>query len=291
MFIPVFELIVLGIGCVLLVMWLYLFMVGKKYDQIFEGLDENKYAFKDLYSSGYALLAVLKYDFKSQRDRKLRQEIEILYGKKYTEYYLRVIYARSITYGMLLVILGFILYGFSGEMTILVIMILYGGLAVYYFMTLTSKQITKRSEQLLCDFSVAISQLALLTNAGMILREAWEVVAKAGNTDFYKEMQTSVDEMKNGVSEVEAIRRFGIRCMIPEIKKFSSTIIQGLQKGNKELSSMLQQQSAETWSLRKQIVRRQGEKAASKLLIPIFVMFFGIIIMVIVPIFANIGSI
>ena len=84
MFIPVFELIVLGIGCVLLVMWLYLFMVGKKYDQIFEGLDENKYAFKDLYSSGYALLAVLKYDFKSQRDRKLRQEIEILYGKKYT---------------------------------------------------------------------------------------------------------------------------------------------------------------------------------------------------------------
>ncbi len=37
---------------------------------------------------------------------------------------------------------------------------------------------------------------------------------------FYEEMQTAVAEMKNGVSEMEAIRRFGIRCMMPEIKSF-----------------------------------------------------------------------
>ena len=54
-------------------------------------------------------------------------------------------------------------------------------------------------------------------------------------------------------------------------------------------SSMLQAQSAEVWNLRKQNVRRQGEKAASKLMIPIFMMFFGILIMVIIPIFSNIG--
>lgn len=47
---------------------------------------------------------------------------------------------------------------------------------------------------------------------------------------FYEEMQTAVAEMKNGVSEMEAIRRFGIRCMMPEIKKFSATVIQGIQK-------------------------------------------------------------
>lgn len=72
-------------------------------------------------------------------------------------------------------------------------------------------------------------------------------------------------------------------------KKFSATVIQGIQKGNSELSSMLQAQSAEVWNLRKQNVRRQGEKAASKLMIPIFMMFFGILIMVIIPIFSNIG--
>ena len=107
--------------------------------------------------------------------------------------------------------------------------------------------------------------------------------------ESFEEMQTAVAEMKNGVSEMEAIRRFGIRCMMPEIKKFSATVIQGIQKGNSELSSMLQAQSAEVWNLRKQNVRRQGEKAASKLMIPIFMMFFGILIMVIIPIFSNIG--
>jgi tight adherence protein C len=77
--------------------------------------------------------------------------------------------------------------------------------------------------------------------------------------------------------------------MMPEVKKFSSTLIQGLQKGNKELSIMLQQQSAEIWSLRKQNVRREGEKAASKLLAPMLIMFIGILIMVVVPIFTNLG--
>ena len=102
-------------------------------------------------------------------------------------------------------------------------------------------------------------------------------------------MKHAVSEMENGISDVEAIRRFGLRCMMPEIKKFSTTVIQGIQKGNSELSSMLQDQSAEVWALRKQQVRRQGEKAASKLMIPIFIMFIGILIMVIIPIFSNLG--
>ena len=123
----------------------------------------------------------------------------------------------------------------------------------------------------------------------MILREAWELTSKVGDGVFYQEMRNAVVEMENGISESEAIRRFGIRCMMPEIKKFSATLIQGIQKGNSELSSMLQNQSAEIWNLRKQNVRRQGEKAASKLMIPIFMMFVGVIIMVVVPIFSNLG--
>ena len=82
---------------------------------------------------------------------------------------------------------------------------------------------------------------------------------------------------------------FGSRCIIPEIKKFTSTIIQGMTKGNSELTAMLQEQSKEVWQLKKQLVRREGEKAASKLLIPICVMFVGILIMIIVPIFTNLG--
>ena len=95
--------------------------------------------------------------------------------------------------------------------------------------------------------------------------------------------------MNNGVSEIDAIYNFGTRCIIPEIKKFTSTIIQGMTKGNSELTSMLQEQSKEVWQLKKQLVRREGEKAASKLLIPICIMFVGILIMILIPIFTNLG--
>lgn len=209
--------------------------------------------------------------------------------KKYVEYYLRVTYARALTYGMLVLLGAFIFYGFSGDLASFAIVILLSGVAVYYVMTLAPKKIEKRSEELLSDFSEVVSKLALLTNAGMILKEAWEVTASAGEGLFYQEMQNAVTEMQNGVSEAESLRRFGIRCMMPEIKKFSATLIQGIQKGNKELSSMLQNQSAEVWNLRKQNVRRQGEKAASKLMIPIVMMFLGIMLMIVVPIMANMG--
>lgn len=283
------DLAILGIGCVFLVIWLIIFIASRSYDEMFETLDENEFPLKELYSMGYFIMERSKYQYKSRRDRKLRQDMEVLYEKKYVEYYLRLTYARAITYGMLLFVLAFVIYALSGELGVLLIMFMFSGLSVYYVMTLAPKKIEARSSQLIGDFSEVVSKLALLTNAGMILREAWELTSKVGDGVFYQEMRNAVVEMENGISESEAIRRFGIRCMMPEIKKFSATLIQGIQKGNSELSSMLQNQSAEIWNLRKQNVRRQGEKAASKLMIPIFMMFVGVIIMVVVPIFSNLG--
>lgn len=289
MFLTMQDLAILGIGCVFLVIWLIIFIASRSYDEMFETLDENEFPLKALYSMGYFIMERSKYQYKSRRDRKLRQDMEVLYEKKYVEYYLRLTYARAITYGMLLFVLAFVIYALSGELGVLLIMFMFSGLSVYYVMTLAPKKIEARSSQLIGDFSEVVSKLALLTNAGMILREAWELTSKVGDGVFYQEMRNAVVEMENGISESEAIRRFGIRCMMPEIKKFSATLIQGIQKGNSELSSMLQNQSAEIWNLRKQNVRRQGEKAASKLMIPIFMMFVGVIIMVVVPIFSNLG--
>lgn len=289
MFLTMQDLVILGIGCVFLVIWLIIFIASRSYDEMFETLNENEFPLKELYSMGYFVMEKSKYQYKSRQDRKLRQDMEVLYEKKYVEYYLRLTYARAITYGMLLFVLAFIIYAFSGEVGVLLIMFMFSGLSVYYVMTLAPKKIEARSSQLIGDFSEVVSKLALLTNAGMILREAWELTSKVGDGVFYQEMRNAVVEMENGISESEAIRRFGIRCMMPEIKKFSATLIQGIQKGNSELSSMLQNQSAEIWNLRKQNVRRQGEKAASKLMIPIFMMFIGVIIMIVVPIFSNLG--
>lgn len=285
----VVDFVLYGIGLLVLAVWLLFYLKGLKYANFFDALEEKDYPLKEVYFVGYAVMETIHYQYKSKHDRKLRKEISVLYGPKYADYYLRVIYSQKVTFALTLLALAVPFYGFGNSVVLAGLMVMFAGLAYYYFGTLTEKKIMERSEEMLSDFSDVVSKLALLTNAGMIMREAWTEVAYTGETTIYKEMQTAVDEMNNGVAEIDALFNFGTRCIIPEIKKFTSTIVQGIIKGNSELTLMLQDQSKEVWAAKKQNVRRQGEKAASKLMLPIMLMFIGILIMVIVPIFTNLG--
>lgn len=289
MIMPMQDIVILGIGCILLIFWLILFFCGKKYEGMFAGLDEKEFPLCQIYATGYAFWEIVGKTYKTKRDRKLRQQIEILYGKKYTEFYLRVIYAQKVTFALLLTVLSCIFYGLTQDLMIMAVVLLFAGTSYYYFGSNIDKKIQKRSEAMMGDFADALSELALLTNAGMTLREAWETVAINGERTLYQEMQRSLDDMNNGVSELESLRRFGNRCVVPEIRKFASTVIQALVNGSGDISGLLTQQSKEVWDVRKQEVLRQGEKAASKLIAPMAVMFIGILIMVIVPVFSNLG--
>lgn len=289
MVLTVLDFVLYGIGAVLLLIWMVFFFAGLKHSSLFDALEEKDYPLKEIYGLGYAIMLLIKYQYRSKHDRKLRKEISVLYGEKYADYYIRVIYAQKITMGFTLLVMAVPLYGLANSMAAMLVMLMFAAVAYYYFGTVTEKKILKRSEEMLSDFSNVVSKLALLTNAGMIMREAWEEVAYTGESTLYKEMQKAVDEMNNGVSEVDALFNFGTRCIIPEIKKFTSTIVQGMIKGNSELIYMLQEQSKEVWAAKKQNVKRQGEKAASKLLIPILIMFVGILIMILIPIFTNLG--
>ncbi|MGN0342788.1 MAG: type II secretion system F family protein [Roseburia sp.] len=289
MLLPVQMIILLGLGVVSVIIFLVFFVKSKRYDEIFTTLDEKEYPLKETYSVGYAVMETLKYDYKSQKDRTLRTQIEILYGKKYVEFYLRVIYAQKITYTMLMVVLAFIFYALTAETVVLILFLGLAGFAYIYYGESVSRKIASRKEQMIGDFAEAISKLALLTNAGLVLREAWELVAISGEGVLYDEMNRTLDDMKNGVSDAEAIRQFGVRCIIPEIKKFSSTIVQGLERGSRDLTLLMMEQSKEIWDARKQSIKREGEKASSKLMMPILLMFVGILIMVIVPVFTNLG--
>lgn len=287
--IGILDIVIVALSLISLLVWLFFYIKGQKNSSMFDALEEKDFPLKETYGFGIAVLEKINYSYKSASDRKLRQSLEILYEEKYADYYLRVVHAQQITISATIFVLSFALYGLSSEILAMIVGFAFAGLSYYYFGTLTQKKILKRSEEMLHDFSEVVSKLALLTNAGMILREAWQEVAYAGESTIYIEMQKTVDEMNNGVAEVDAIYNFGSRCIITEIKKFTSTIIQGITKGSGELVMMLQDQSKEVWQMKKQLVRREGEKAANKLLIPICVMFVGILIMIIVPIFTNLG--
>lgn len=289
--ITITDLCVMGIGTLLLIFWLYLYFAGNRYKELIAPLDEKKFIMKDLYGVGFAFMNLIRYKYTSAKDKKLREEIEIMYGgTKYATYYMQVIYAQAATFTLTFLLLGFILYGLSsGELAILVVLIILSLVSGFYFMTLTKKRILSRNEEMLREFANVVSKLALLVNAGMIIRDAWEQVAYSSEGALFEEMRIASEEMKNGVSQEEALRHFSNRCVISEIKKFTTTITQSMSKGNSEIATELQRQSKEVWMLKKQNVKRQGEIAANKLMIPIVVMFIGILTMIIIPIFSNLG--
>ena len=288
-FVSIQDIIIMAIGIVVLAFWIYIFLTNQKYCNIFESLDEKEFRLKDIYFMGYGLLEKFKYNYKSKKNRELRKNLAVLYYEKYADFYLRVVRSQQVTMALLFFVLAFIVYGLTSEILILAVMILIAFLLFYYFGNAPKRKIEERSDELLSEFSEVVSKLALLTDAGMILREAWEEVANSSHGTIYDEMKIAVSDMQNGISDAEAIRLFGNRCMIPEIKKFTSTLMQGLSKGNKELSIMLTAQSSEVWELKRQLVKRKGEQAQSKLLVPMILMFIGILVMIMIPIFSNMG--
>ncbi len=289
MIISAMDLAIYGVGAVLLAIWMIFYLAGLKHASLFEVLDESEYPFKDIYGLGFAVMEAIHYTYRSKGDRKLRKEITVLYGEKYADYYLRVVHAQQVTLSFTVLMLAVPMYGLANDLAATIVVVAFAALAYYYFGTVTANKILKRSEEMLHDFSDVVSKLALMTNAGMIMQEAWAEVAYTGETALYKEMQRSVVEMRNGISLIDALFRFGNRCILPEIKKITSTLVQGIVNGNEELALMLQTQSKEVWTAKKQKVRRQGEAAASKLLIPIMLMLVGILIMIIIPVFTNLG--
>lgn len=289
MFLSISSLVIMGIGTLITLFFLIMLMTSGRYDVYLETLDSKEYPFFQLYGVGFRINDFFKKDFSKKSERKRRQQLALLKGDQLAEYYLRVNAAERTTFAALCVIAAFILYGLSQEMAILIFLIGFGALAYYYVSTLPEETLKKRTDAILNEFTDVVSKLALLVNAGMILREAWEMIAYSGEGELYDEMRLVCVNINNGMSEIDAYTEFGTRCTAPEIKKFTSTIIQGVVKGNKELVEMIKMQSREMWNSKQHRVRQQGEKAASKLLIPTCIMFVGVLIMIIVPIFANLG--
>lgn len=285
---------IFSIAACLLVSFLFIFLLltSSKFNEYIEVLDEKEFTLKDIYGVGFRILEIFNIKFKSKSALSLKQEIIILYGEKYADYYLRVLYAQKIALTGLCLVITCVLSCITQDSDCIIMFvfgILFSVVIYYYFSTLSTKKIKKRSIQFMNEFPNAVSTVALLVNSGMILREAWNEVAMSDDSELYLEMRKVNEDINNGISEIEALHSFANRCVTPEIKKFTSFIVQGLEKGSKELSQTLKLQTEELWESKKQNVIQQGELASNKLLIPIMIMFIGILIMVMGPIMTNIA--
>ena len=164
-----------------------------------------------------------------------------------------------------------------------------------------SKQKLKKEEEtkkdlMILDYTNIVSQMTLFINAGMTIGNAWRKIvsiyekkkAYTGVRPAYEEMLYTVHEMDQGVSEKDCYLDFGRRCNIAMYRKFGTMLSSNLRKGNKNISEMLTRESVNAFEERKNLAKKKGEEASTKLLGPMFVMFAVLLAIIVVPAFLSI---
>ena len=155
----------------------------------------------------------------------------------------------------------------------------------------------KKREQMLFDYSEIVSQFIILMGAGMTAKNVWrkmvedyrEQKKRSGRIRWaYEEMELTLKEMQNGVPELECYEHFAKRCDLLPYIKLGALLAQNLKKGTKGLWMQLEMEAHQAMNDRKNQIKRLGEEAGTKLLIPMLLMLVVVLLIVIVPAFLSI---
>lgn len=269
------------ITTIITIPFLLFIITGSKYDAMVEGLDSSEFPLKSLYCVGLGLCNMTSLAFPQTIYQKMISKVKLVYEEKYAQYYVNLIWAQIISISYFSIVCGMILSCvINSNLFILIGICLAAVFGGNFYNDLFSK-VKNREDDCNNELADVVSTMALLINSGMVLKEAWNTVAYSKNGEIYRLMQEACDDMNNGMSEQDAIYRFGVQTNSAEVKKFTSTIIQGIEKGNRELSLNLLEQSSNIWDVKREYVLQKGEAAAAKLLAPIGMIFIGIIVLVI----------
>ena len=277
-----------ALGTALSVLYLLMLARGRKYQDITANLEsfENR----DLCSAGFAMQDIPALALRGKLGKQLRVQADLLYGSTYQEYYARLYYARALSVTVLLaavlLLASSLLNGSTLVLLLLATAIAVAGIWISQISEM-KKTVDRRREACLNEFPNVISKLALLVSSGMILFQAWSAVAESREGEIYDLMRRACQDVGNGMSESDAYYRFGVLSDCQDIRKFSSMLVQSLEKGGSELTMFLMQQSKELWSQKRQRALQEGDAAAAKLLVPTVLMLAGIMLIILSAVFMS----
>lgn len=282
------KLICLALGTALAVLFILFTLQGRKEDWRIEGVPQKEFSDKELWAAGFAMQKLPVFSMNSAVGKKMMAASAILHpenGGRFVEYWAQLYWARTLSMSLLVLALAFCASVFmDGYMVFAVLIAGVAMVAVIYSNGANemTNQLKKRSEECMMEFSNVVSKLTLLMNCGMILKEAWYIVAKSKKGVIYDLMQEACREMDNGTASAEAIYNFGVRTGSPEVRKFASIIIQNIEKGGSDVTTIMRQQADELISQRRQMLLRRGDDAAAQLLAPTTIVLVGVIMIIMV---------
>ncbi len=157
----------------------------------------------------------------------------------------------------------------------------------------------KRSRLLTLEYADFVSRLRLYLSAGLNVRNAFVRMTRdyaggkrsKGKEYLYEEMKAACHQLENGVAEEQVYQQWGQRCGEMRYRRLSFLLSSYLRQGNDHLLQMLAQEADNALEDRKNLARKAGEEAGTKLLLPMVMMMGVIMLLVLLPAYINFGSI
>lgn len=304
------AIIVSGITCAIFAGIFLLGFIKSKgvYDEYLEIVDKKEYPFKDFFPIGYYLnelnlarkfIPAKLYRHLHKYKMKISQSIIEIHGVKYSDYYIMLHNANRTAMGATIAAAAALLalvMASTGDATTGYLFSIVAFVAFFAMPFLVDnglkEKIEKRRLSIRMEFPEFVNKMTILVNAGMTISKAWEKIATDTRKDspLFREMQYTLAEIGAGKPEAVAYEEFGRRCKIKEIIKFVSVVVLNLKKGGAEVVPVLKLQAAECWEMRKSAAKQLGEEAGTKVLIPMMIMFIGIIMIVVLPAILSFSS-
>ena len=152
------------------------------------------------------------------------------------------------------------------------------------------RQLDQRKKELLLDYPEIVNKLALYMGAGMTIRNAfvkmgedYKKYRKERRRYVYEEILITCHELQSGKSESEAYDHFGRRCQVPAYMKLCTLLSQNIRKGSNDLLYMLRQEADNAFVERKNLAKKLGEEAGTKLLLPMMMMLCIVMVIIMIP--------
>ncbi len=160
------------------------------------------------------------------------------------------------------------------------------GIWSYYRIYKLKEKGENRDKEIRDAYYGFVNRLTIYMGAGFTLRKSLVAAVRTEPCKYlYEEVEFTMNMVESGVSESKAYGEMGRRIGLEEYMKLMSLISQNLTLGNSNLLKLLDTEVKTSYFLKKENVRKKGEQASEKLLLPSAMLMMLVIIVVMYPAF------
>lgn len=161
-------------------------------------------------------------------------------------------------------------YGFAGILIGFVFAILF---CVYPLINI-EKKIARRKAAILKELPEAITNIAVVTDAGLNLQQALVEVANLNGGEIGTIIKKAMVKADMGKPLTDALEEIPELKHVEELNRVVSCMVQTIKKGSSGITKVLREQANRCWTERKNRLRQAGHRASFKLFIPVYLLVF-----------------